>query len=85
MTIPKVIPVTTESDKPTWPTKIPQIPKPITAGTRLAKRLIKPMEIYFNDNAKIIEIKNIADVVPTSIAFMFRSPMFENISTVPAP
>ena len=25
-----------------------------------------------------------ADVVPTSIAFMFRSPMFENIST-PSP
>ena len=61
------------------------MPKPITAGTRLATRLIKPMEVDFNDIANITEIKNMADVVPTSIALIFRSPIFENIKTVPAP
>ena len=57
ITIPKVIPVTTESDKPTWPTKIPQIPKPITAGTRLATRLTSQWKVTLKKIARLLKLK----------------------------
>ena len=84
-TIPSVTATTTATDKPTSPTKYPQIPNAIAAGNKFGIKLIKPIRRLRNAKINISEINVNAINEPNSMELILRSEICAKIIDKPVP
>ena len=73
------MPVTTDRASPTCPTAIPQAPKASAAGIRFGISEISPILNERSANTRMKEMKISATVVPSSMLWILRLPIWLNM------